>query len=354
MNKLLSIFLSILLLIIFSLLLISLTKCEGDTNLSQKGEECLNVISDDYLKKDLKYALSEIKVDINNIEEIKLSGNWVGGEIYDIKYYYKEENARITLSAYTNLNSTIASINYGYSTDQKIYDRGYEPYEISNFYFDIDYKYKLKDISKEYLSSQLYYPSTVKWKDFGYQKDFELYYVGVEFTAKNSFNMEITNTAVFAYVTKNEGKSFWMVAYKLNGKIQFNNVEPYLKKESDRQKKEPKYPGINLSDKNDNSIVLEYGILGKYGVENTLDNINVIEYKVPYGKYRVKNLSLRSVVFVANDTYYKNSNGYYENSILSSIQLTKKNEEAVIEVKEGYHIEISQYSIVELICEENN
>ena len=52
MNKLLSIFLSILLLIIFSLLLISLTKCEGDTNLSQKGEECLNVINDDYLKKD--------------------------------------------------------------------------------------------------------------------------------------------------------------------------------------------------------------------------------------------------------------------------------------------------------------
>ena len=38
----------------------------------------------------------------------------------------------------------------------------------------------------------------------------------------------------------------------------------------------------------------------------------------------------------------------------TSIQLTKKNEEAVIEVKEGYHIEISQYSIVELICEENN
>ena len=330
MNKLLSIFLSILLLIIFSLLLISLTKCEGDTNLSQKGEECLNVINDDYLKKDLKYALSEIKVDINNIEEIKLSGNWVGGEIYDIKYYYKEENARIILSAYTNLNSTITSINY--STDQKIYDRGYEPYEISDFYFDIDYKYKLKDISKEYLSNQLYYPST----------------------AKNSFNMEITNTAVFAYVTKNEGKSFLMVAYKLNGKIQFNNAEPYLKKESDRQKKEPKYPGVNSSDKNDNSIVLEYGILGKYGVENTLDNINVIEYKVPYGKYRVKNLSLRSVVFVANDTYYKNSNGYYENSILSSIQLTKKNEEAVIEVKEGYHIEISQYSIVELICEENN
>lgn len=315
-----------------------------------KSDGVLSSVDNEYLRNDLKYALSEIGVSLSEIKDIKKTGTWANGDIYTIAYNYTEKNDNINLYAYSNANSTISSINYK-TTSQKIYARGYEPYKISDFYFDNDYEFSLEYYSKEYIRSELKYPSTVKWKSIKYGKNFDLLFVDITFTAKNSFNVNITGNAVVGYVIKDDGKTFTMVYYKFDNDVKYNKAQSYLKDESNRAKKEPKYPGIESEETTEGSIVLNYGETGEYGKNKTLDGYTTIEYRIPYGKYKVKNLSKTSVVFVASDTYHKNSDGYYENDILSTTRFTEKNEEAVIEVKSGYHIEISRYSSVELILQ---
>ena len=91
-----------------------------------------------------------------------------------------------------------------------------------------------------------------------------------------------------------------------------------------------------------------YDQKGSTGKEIILDGNSYYNYYVPTGKYRVTNRSKTSMFYIASDKYYTNLDGYQENDILKTINMSKYMETTVIEISEGYHIELVHGSDIEL------
>ena len=97
----------------------------------------------------------------------------------------------------------------------------------------------------------------------------------------------------------------------------------------------------DAGDVQDGSILLTDGELGDYGKEaTTKSGYKYVRYAVPAGNYTVENRAKQSMIFVVSDS---NSD-----DVSATLQLTSDGEKGSLTVKNGYHIELSEYSQVVL------
>ena len=302
-----------------------------------------NIIHDPYLKEDFINALNEIKADTSKISNIEKIDNWAGGERY--RFIYDD---KITLIVYCNIGSTVESINFN---DTKIYNRGYEPYNINNYVYESSYVFDLQTKSEEIVSLYLNYPSTAKFSytnsDWAVARYNDIYYLASYVKAANAFGIYSTyNFKIGFHIIKTNSNFQYKAIYLfLGGQERFNYIDAYQPNE-ERTTVEPKYPLKN--EEMNTGINLTYGVLGDYGKEETIDGITSIFYYIPAGKYIVTNLADRGTIFLDSNEMKKNSAGFLEsvNSKTYTFESGSKGKTIQLEIPKDYHIEISMYTMI--------
>jgi hypothetical protein len=241
------------------------------------------------------------------------------------------------------MNSTVYSITLG--VDTHIYLQGYEPYNINNYIIDSYTRSSLKTNTMDKVKSYLNFPSTADfpWLDWSYGRDHNLYSVSSSVKAKNAFGVEdeIAFTSIY-YIKDGISK---LVYFLIDDSVVVNSLDNY----SMPERKEVLSESTEQDGNSSSEITLVYGQLGKYGKEVTLDGEKYVNFYVPQGEYTVKNNVKWCVVFIAKDEYYVNSNGYTESIVVDDVSLTPDKTTAVITVREGEHIELSQSGSITLI-----
>lgn len=302
-----------------------------------------DVIEDDYLKQDFINALAEIQADAKKIEDLEKIEDWAGGTRYQFTY----DNS-IKLIVYCNMGSTIESINYN---NEKIYYRGYESYNINDYIFDSYYQSILQIKSEEVVSLYLNYPSTAKYSllDWSYGRYGEIYYLSSVVEAANAFGVYSSYHFKIGYhLTEEEDNIKYKPVYLFLGEREiFNYLDSYISNE-ERKTVTPKYPFKNAT--NSTGINLIYGTLGTYGKKEIIDGETYIFYYVPSGKYLVTNNGNQSTIYVASDEMKRNSSGYLESIDIKiySFEMGSNQKKLQIEVPEGYHIELSIHTNINL------
>ena len=95
-------------------------------------------------------------------------------------------------------------------------------------------------------------------------------------------------------------------------------------------------------------IKLVDGELGTYEKTVNADGYDVIHDYVPSGTYTVTNKGKWCKIYIAKDTYYKNSDGYMENEVVSTIEFFEYGETAAIDLHAGEHIALTPHATAAL------
>ena len=314
----------------------------NDVNNSTEQDK-FAILSDSYLKMDLINALNEIKIDETKMSAIEKLEDWAAGPKYAFTYADK-----ITLVIYCNLNSTVESINYN---DEKIYYRGFEPYNVNNYIWQSSLLEVLIPYSQNIVKSYLNYPSTAKFpsvsSEWAIARYNNLYYLESWVKASNAFGVEDKiNFRTGIYIDQNS--NYKTIYFKINGITKLDLTDQY-QPSVERKQVTPKYPGKNPIETQ--GINLKYGQVGQYGEEKIIDGVSYIYYYLPYGTYNVINNGNSGVVYVASDEMCQNEEGYWENVHTEIYKFEKgshgKNQ--TIDIPEKYHIELSMYTNVSFI-----
>lgn len=262
---------------------------------------------------------------ITNFEQVD---DWVGGPRYSFVYQ------GMSFRLYCNMDSTVETIKLG--TDTDIFKRGYEPYQVSDYLLDSSTAADLQSITQEKVKAELNYPSSADfpWLDWSYGRDHDLYSVSSTVKAKNAFGVE--SDLPFKIIYHIHDDAITMVYFELDGTVIANSMEklPVIERKQlfdDSQENRDATTEINLVD----------GELGSYGKIVSVDGYDVIHYYVPFGKYTVTNNGKWFKLYIAKDSYYKNSDGYMENEVVNTVEFSEYGETAAIELHEGEHIELT-------------
>lgn len=295
----------------------------------------LDVISDEVLCEQFIYACGEIGMDVNRVRNIEQVDDWVGGPRYSFVY------DGIAFRLYCNMDSTVNSIRIG--NDTNIYLQGYEPYQVDDYIPNPSVTSELQVQTEKNVKSQLNYPETADfpWLDWAFGRERDLYTVSSHVTAKNSFGVE--DKLNFSITYQVTGSSAKIVYFLLDGNELVNKMDSI----SIPERKEVETV-INDADFEENTIILVDGQLGNYGEIVTIDGDEYINYYIPYGSYTIENNVNWCKIYVSKDKYYKNSDGYTENEIVTTIEFSEFGETATITVNEGEHIELTINAKVKL------
>lgn len=296
------------------------------------------IITNEALRQDFLNACNQIGMDPEQIKDLERVDDWINGPRYSFTY------SGMSFRLYCNTDSTVNTIKLGADTD--IYKQGYEPYNVADYIVDSSIASELTTLSESYVSSQLNYPSSADfaWLDWSYGRDHNLYSVSSTVTAQNAFGVEEELSFRLIYqVNDGTAKLFY---FELGGNVLLNNLNSVSKPE----RKKIETPQTEKAEASGESIVLTDGELGKYGKEIDLDGETYIDYHIPEGKYTVSNNGNWCKVFVAKDKYYKNSSGYMENKIVSTLEFKSDDRGTkTLVVNEGEHIELTTNASITLV-----
>ena len=131
-------------------------------------------------------ACSDVGIDVNKIKNWKKVDDWSNGERYTFTY----EN--MLLKVYFNFDGTVNSISIGNSTEIKLYEQGYEAYDIADYIVDTDTAFSLVPLAEEQIKSHLNYPTTANFSllDWSYGRQKNTYYLKSSLTAENGFGAQ--------------------------------------------------------------------------------------------------------------------------------------------------------------------
>lgn len=303
----------------------------SDNEMLQTETSFSDVISDKKLLTNFIKACEDISIDPNQIEDLHKVDDWISGPRYSFIY------CNMAFRLYCNMDSTVNTIKL--RDDIDLYKQGFEPYDVSDYIVDKSVAYKLREITENYVKSQLSYPSTANFTlfDWSYSRECDIYSVNSSVKAKNAFNVDDELSFELKYRVESDNSE--LIYFILDGIVLVNDLDsisiPIRKEITNDTVSEAK------KSETDNSINLVDGQLGEYGRKVTLDGSEYINYYVPVGTYNVTNNGKFCTVYLAKDEYYKNSNGYMENEIVETLEFTEFGETKVVTVGNGEHLELT-------------
>ena len=270
-------------------------------------------------------ACSVVGIDVNKIKNWEKVDDWFNGERYSFTY----EN--MVLKVYFNFDGTVDSINIGNTTEMKLYEQGYEPYDIADYVVDADTAFSLIPLAEEQIKSHLNYPSTANFSllDWSYGRQKNTYYLTSNLSAENGFGVQDDISFSCAYDVS--GDNATLVYLEIDAIVYINKLEALP------ERKAIEAPEADNSSSTSSEIRLIDGQLGEYGKKDAVYP-EYINFFVPVGDYSVKNNAKISIVMIIDDK----SNDEISRLTLSSGQ------SGDISIKSGQHIELTIYSDVSL------
>lgn len=289
---------------------------------TQQQEEA--TVSQSYITPDFESACSDVGIDVKRIKNWKRVDDWFNGERYTFTY----EN--IGLKVYFNYDGSVNSINIGNTTDIKLYEQGYEPYNISDYIVDSDTAFSLVPLAEEQIKSHLNYPSTANFSllDWSYGRQKNTYYLQSSLTAKNGFGVKDDISFSCAYDVS--GGTASLVFLEIDTQVYVNKIKAL----PERKAKESQGTDNNSIS---GEMRLIDGQLGEYGKKDD-KYPEYVDFYVPAGDYSVKNNAKNSIVMIIDDK----SNDEVSRLTLSTGQSGE------VSIKSGQHIELTIYSDVSL------
>ncbi|UUM11296.1 hypothetical protein NQU17_11635 [Clostridiaceae bacterium HFYG-1003] len=294
-----------------------------------------NILSDEILRKDFIKALEAIQIPQAEVKELKKMDDWIGGSRYS--FIYKG----MYFLVYATMDSSIESIKYG--LEAELYKKNYEPFSVSDYYFDDSLYSTLKITAEEKVQSTLNYPSTAKfsWTDWERSRDHDLYSLSNSVKAKNAFGVEEEIQFYLTYHIQNDKAK--LVYFEMNGSTVVDKLDTV------KIPKRKKLGSVESTDPSTaNMIVLIDGEKGKYGKHVTINGEKYIHYYIPKGTYLVTNQSNICKVYVAKNKLFTNSDGYKESKIVKTVAFTANGQSDEITIKSDEHIILTVYARVTL------
>jgi hypothetical protein len=270
---------------------------------------------------EFELACYDIGLDTSQISEWKWVDDWANGKRF--QFVYK----RHRFQTYLNYDNTVNSINLD---DIKIYQQGYEPYQVNDYLVDEEFSEKLIPYAEEKVKSALAHPSTADFSllDWTYGRENGLYQLQSSVEAKNALGVEddIPFTVIFELGSDDTPKCVYL---SVDGTVIENNIpitteRKRLETESD-----------TLSE--DGTIRLIDGNLGLYGKQDE-KYPEYVDYYIPTGKYSVLCNSKSAVVMIIDDA---------TNEELNRVSLSAGFSDE-FEITDNEHLELTMYSDVTL------
>lgn len=291
---------------------------------------------DETLRVNFLNACQEIGIAPSEISQLNTIDDWAGGPRYS--FTYKSLSCRV----YCNTDSTVNCIKLGNNTD--VYKQGFESYQIADYIVETDTAVELQVLSEEEVKSQLNFPATASfpWEGWTYGRERDLYSVSNTVLAKNALGIE--EEAHFKLIYQVNNASFRLVYFELSGTCLVNDMDSV----SIPERKSVAYT-ISDEPSSSNEIILIEGQTGNYGKNINIDGTNYINYYVPAGSYSVTSNVNWCKVYVADNDYFSNSEGYTENEIIETLEFSSSGETHSVTIEEGQHIELTLSAKVTLV-----
>jgi hypothetical protein len=264
-------------------------------------------------------ACSEIGLDTSQISELKWNADWANGRRF--QFVYK----RHRFLTYLNYDETVNSINLD---DIKIYQQGYEPYQVDDYLVDEDFSETLIPYAEEKVKAQLAHPTTADFSllDWSYGRQNGLYQLQSSVEAKNALGAEanIPFTVIFD-LSSGEVKCVYL---SVDGVVIENNVPPA----TERKRLETTTEAAD-----DGTIRLIDGEIGLYGKQDE-KYPEYVDYYIPVGEYSALCNSKSGIIMIIDTA---------TNEELRRVSLIAGFSDE-FEIKENEHIELTMYSDVTL------
>lgn len=307
---------------------------------TSKDKIAIDVIADEKLKEDFINSCSLVDIKYDKIKNMEKEKDWDAGERYSFTY------AGMPFRLYSNMDSTVNVIKLREDID--LYKQGYEPYSINDYIIDEEEKVNLQVLCEDLVKNEIQYPDTVKFPIMGwkFERNKNLYTISNDVKFKNGFGVKKTSSFVVEYGDFGEG--YVLIFFGIDERIITDKRNSITSDERKPLKNDSE--NIETTEQtSEDTIILKFGELDKYGKIIDYDGIETFSYFVPNGTYTVKNKVKWCKVNVAKDEYYKNIDGYMENEIVNTVELSQYGQEEIIDVPVGTHIELTINAEIELI-----
>ncbi len=285
---------------------------DEDIEVEEETNEIMQELNNDVLYADFVTACEQIGLNIEEIRRFEQTEDWAQGTRFTFSYSGK------TFYLYNNVD-TVESINASLTGDTKVYDRGYEPYQIDDYIFDLD-KVMFQIYAEDTVKAALNYPSTADFHtmDWAFARDRDLYYVQSNVTAQNAFGVKEEMSFIVVF-QKDMNQAVYI---QVGGTVYVNN----LPEKTERAKIEI---GHDTS-VNEGQIHITDGVANEYSQENMIDGVVYYKYYVPAGKYSVFAQSKNAMIWIVNA----------DNQVDTSITLAYE-ETGEITLQEGQFLEVT-------------
>ena len=288
-----------------------------DKNINQKVKLQLG----DKVYANLENATKECNMDILKISGLYQIDGWQCGNRYSFKYN-DTLGTELTMAVYDT--GEIANIICG---NTKIYDINYESLNIDDYYVDYNLKMNCVLAAENFIEQTVTTYTSPKYNFAeGVCYKYENYVVITgTMSAKNAFGQKMTYDCRVDMILNDS--SITPVYVVVGGQTMYGSEKI---PEIERNPRKEKIIIGNLSDVEENAIILSYNVECEYSEKVKIDGIDYIFYCVPAGKYEVTCLNKGSGFFVTNKTD--------ENDIIAEHTFMQKDEKVTVEIPNNYYI----------------
>jgi hypothetical protein len=274
---------------------------------------------------DFEAVCEAIGLDVSKIKNWNALDDWANGARYGFTY------EGMSLVVYCNYDNTIQTIRKG--VDTRIYERGYEPYQISDYIVDENIAYALVPYAEDTVKLALNYPATADFPFLGwaYGRDGDIYILQSTVEAQNGFGVEseMPFTVMFDMGTEGKAKCVYL---QLDGAVVSDERPP------PPERKQVEVAEGNSPDVPDGAILLVDGELGEYGKKDP-KYPEYVDFYIPAGTYEVTNNSKSSIVMIIDEQ---------TNEEVNRLELVVNGMTGEIIISDRQHIELVMYSNVTL------
>lgn len=275
---------------------------------------------DNELIANFKSACNEIGIIVDDIKQMEKLDDWAQGQRYSFTY---KSNG---FYAYFNGDSTVNSINIGLLNGVKLYSQGLNSLNAGNYILELEEANQLTVWAEETVKMFLKNPSSAVfplWSGWGYGKRMDIYQVSGYVEAKNDLG--------------NTSEIHFYIEYDKDGTALYGEVDGNIViGKNSRVVEEERFEIAENADTQE--IVLTDGLVGEYGKIVKVDSYDYIHYYVPVGKYKVIANTSNAMLYLDEDEYIKNSDGYSEAVNVMTLKFSQVGEEKELDVIEGTHI----------------
>ena len=306
-----------------------LTPAPENTTESNTSVDFKAIFGNDQLSENFLLVCTQIGINPTDISDFEQVDDWSGGSRYTCSY------GSLPLRIYCSTDNTIETIYIGPEVD--VFSKTEGAYHIENYKSDLNIISQVEAQAQEIVKSQLNYPSTSSfpWLDWRTGRDHDIYTVSSKVTAQNAFGVESELPFTMHFEVDAASKQVHLRYFMLDGTVIVNELSQVAVPERMPAVKQTS----SLEETTHDDILITAGELGDYGQTITdTDGEVFIDYHVPAGTYQVTSKVPMCVVYVEDNTYFVNDDGYKECKNISETQFSAVDEQHEITVGENEHI----------------